>query len=69
MQISYSEHAKKRMNQRGITSLEIEQVLSQPAYIKKSFEGRKEAVGIIKSREIKVKFIETENNINIITII
>ena len=69
MEIIYSEHAKKRMNQRGLTPLEIEQVLSQPTYVKKSFEGRKEAAGIVKGREIKIKFMETENHINIITII
>jgi len=69
MQIVYSEHAKKRMNQRGISPLEIEQVLSQPSYVKKSFEGRKEAVGIVKGRELKIKFIETESHIKVITII
>ena len=69
MNLIYSDHAKKRMKQRGITELEVEHVLSNPFYIKKSFEGRKEAVGEIKNRTIKIEFIEIENYINIITVI
>ena len=66
--VSY-DHAKKRMKQRGITEFEVEQVLNSPFYIKKSFEGRKEAVGNIKNRIIKIEFIEIENYIKIITVI
>ncbi|MEK6952065.1 MAG: DUF4258 domain-containing protein [Nanoarchaeota archaeon] len=69
MNLIYSYHAKKRMKQRGITELEIEHVLNCPSYIKKSFENTKEAVGEIKNRIIKVKFIEIENYIKIITVI
>jgi len=69
MKIDYSDHAKKRMKQRGITELEIEYILEHPDYIKKSFEGRKEASGRIKNRLIKVEFIEIENYIRIITVI
>jgi len=57
------------MKQRGITELEVEHVLRHPIYIKKSFEGKKEAVGEIKNRTIKIKFIEIENYIKIITVI
>ncbi|MDP3917001.1 MAG: DUF4258 domain-containing protein [Nanoarchaeota archaeon] len=69
MRIVYSDHAKKRMGQRGITELEVEYVLKYPQYIKKSFEGRKEALGIIKNRTIKVEFVDIENYIRIITAI
>ena len=69
MKIDYSDHAKKRMKRRGITELEIEYILEHPDYIKKSFEGRKEASGRIKNRLIKVEFIEIENYIRIITVI
>ena len=69
MMIVYSDHSEKRLRQRGITKQEIEYVLKYPSYIKKSFEGRKEAVGEIKNRTIKVEFIETENYIKIITVI
>ncbi|MFH1774209.1 MAG: DUF4258 domain-containing protein [Methanobacteriota archaeon] len=68
MEIVYSNHAKKRMKQRGITELEVEHVLNHPVYVKKSFEGRKEAVGEVKNRTIKIKFIETESYIKIITV-
>ena len=68
MKIVYSDHAKKRMKQRGITELEVEHVLNYPFYIKKSFEGTKEAVGKVENRIIKIKFIEMENYIKIITV-
>ena len=41
MKIDYSDHAKKRMKQRGVTELEIEHILEHPDYIKKTFEGRR----------------------------
>jgi len=69
MKIDYSDHAKKRMKQRGVTELEIEHILEHPDYIKKTFEGRKEALGRIKNRPIKIEFIEIENYIRIITVI
>jgi len=69
MEIIYSEHAKKRLKQMGITELEVEHVLERPIYVKRSFEERKEAVGEIKNRTIKIIFIETENYIRIITVI
>ena len=69
MKIVYSDHAKKRMRQRGITELEIEHVLKHPKYVKKSFEGRKEVFGEIRNRNLKIEFIEIENYIRIITVI
>ena len=57
------------MKQRGITEIEIEHVLKHPAYIKKSFEGRKEILGEVRNREIKIEFIETESYLRIITVI
>ena len=68
MNLIYSDHAKKRMKQRGITELEIEHVLKYPEYVKKSFEGRKEAVGKVKDKVIKIAFFEEENYIKIISI-
>lgn len=69
MKIVYSDHALKRMKQRGITKLEIDYVLEHPTYIKKTFEGRKEAVGMVQNRLIKIVFFETESYLKIITII
>ena len=68
MEVIYSDHAEKRIKQRGIAKWEVEHILEFPFYIKKSFEGRKEAVGEIKNRTIKIEFIEIENYIKIITI-
>ena len=68
MEIRYSDHAEKRMRQRGITGLEVEQVLRYPKYIKKSFEGRKIAEGEVNNRRIKISFVEKENFIKIITV-
>ncbi|HLC73922.1 MAG TPA: DUF4258 domain-containing protein [Candidatus Nanoarchaeia archaeon] len=68
MTIIYSDHAIKRMKQRGVTELEVEYVLEHPIYIKKSFEGRKVAAGEIKNKLIMVAFIEIEKDIKIVTI-
>ena len=68
MKIIYSYHAEERMRQRGINELEAGEILKHPFYIKKSFEGTKEAVGKIENRVIKIKFIEMENYIKIITV-
>ena len=69
MKIFYSDHAIKRMKQRGITKLQVEYVLEHPMYVIKSFEDRKEAVGIIEGRNMKIVFTDIENYIKIITII
>ncbi|MBI2507728.1 DUF4258 domain-containing protein [Candidatus Woesearchaeota archaeon] len=68
MNIVYSDHAEKRVRQRGIAKWEVEHILEFPFYVKKSFGGRKEAVGEIKGRTIKVEFFEEENYIKIITV-
>ncbi len=69
MRVVYSDHALKRMKQRGITELHVEHVLNYPTYVRKSFEGRKEAVGQVEYRFIKIVFVEIENYLKIITII
>ena len=68
MKIVYSDHAEKRLRQRGITTLEIDHVLKYPIYVKKSYEGRKEAVGEVRNRTVKIAFEERENYINIISV-
>lgn len=69
MSIIYSYHAKERMKQRGVTELEVEHILKHPFYIRKSSEDIKEAVGEVKNRMLKIKFIEIESYIKIITVI
>ncbi|MBI2449406.1 DUF4258 domain-containing protein [Candidatus Pacearchaeota archaeon] len=69
MEVVYSDHAKKRMKQRGIEEWEVEHILKFPSYIKKSFSNRKVAVGELKNRAIKVVFIEIENYKKIISVV
>ncbi len=69
MKIIYSDHALKRMKQRGIEEWEIEHLLKYPSYIRKTFDGRKEAIGEIRNRFVKVIFITEEKYIKIITVI
>lgn len=68
MEIIYTDHAKKRMKERGLEEWEIEYVLQHPSYIKKSFEDRKIAVGEVKNRHIKVVFIEEESYKKVISV-
>lgn len=68
MKIVYSNHALKRMKQRGFTSLEIEFILKHPDYVKKVDEKR-EVVGHLKGRMIKIVFTLKDTYLNIITII
>lgn len=69
MNVVYSDHAKKRMQQRGIDKWEVEHILKSPSYVKKSFEGRKIAVGELRNRTIEIVYIDLENYKKIITII
>lgn len=68
MKIIYSDHAKKRMKERGIENWEVEYILKHPSYTKKSFDERKIAVGRIKDRELKIIFTGEENYIKVISI-
>ncbi len=64
----YSDHARRRMKQRSITELQVEYILQHPTYVKKSFEGRKEAVGMVERRIIKIVYFEKEKYLKLITI-
>lgn len=68
MEIIYSDHAKKRMKQRGIEDWEIEHALKFPSYIKNYSNKKREAIAEIKNRKIKIIFIKLENYIKIITV-
>jgi uncharacterized DUF497 family protein len=69
VKISYSDHAKKRMKQRGIEEWEIENIMEHPSYIIKWFEGRKIAVGKSRNRIIKIVFIDIDKYKKIITLV
>lgn len=68
MKIIYSDHAKKRMKERGIEDWEIEHIIKHPSYIKKSFEERRIAVGEIKNRKLKIIYSEEESYIKVVSI-
>ena len=68
MKFVYSDHAERRMKQRGITPLEIEFVLKHPDYVKKT-RGILEAVGHIQNRQVKILYEEIENYMRIISIL
>lgn len=69
MDIVYSDHAKKRMKQRGMEEWEIEHLLKHPVYTKRTYEGKIEAIGGIRNRKVKIVFIREENYIKIVTVI
>ncbi|MAE13663.1 hypothetical protein CMO92_03785 [Candidatus Woesearchaeota archaeon] len=69
MNLIISDHALKRMRQRSITKQDIKHVLRHPLKILSSFQGRKQAVGQINRRSIKVVYIQTESYIKIITVV
>ncbi len=67
--VFFTNHAKIRMKQRGITSLEVFDILKFPRLIKKSFSRRQEYMGFVNNRKIKVVLIKKEKYIKIITVI
>lgn len=70
MRLSYSTHAKKRMKQRGITSLEVQHILRYPQYTKKSFGERIEVTSTIRNRTTKVVLIVKKPKfIKVITVV
>mgnify|MGYP001558045550 CR=1 FL=1 len=69
MNIEYSLHAMRRMRQRAIIDLEVEYVLTHPQRTGALPDERKEVVGFVNHRFIKVILIEKENHIKIITVI
>jgi len=68
MRIIYTDHARLRLNQNGLTELEIEHALTYPKQVKKSFKDRMIAIGTVKNREVKIVFVKRQNYIKIVTI-
>ena len=68
MKILFTDHAKKRIKERGIEDWEIEHLLKHPSYIKKSFDERRIAVGEIKNRKLKIVYTEEESYIKVISV-
>ncbi len=68
MQIAYTDHAKKRMRQRGITMLEVEHALTYPTSAQKGPDGKRRILGMVNNREVIVLFTDEENYIKVITV-
>ncbi len=66
MKVLFTDHAKKRMRETGIEDWEIEHLLKHPSYIKKSFDERRIAVGVIRDRKLKIIYTEEENYIKVV---
>jgi len=66
--VKFSFHAEERRKQRGITELQIIDVIQRPEYFKRMLDGRKVAVKIIQNRTITVVYREEENFIRVITV-
>lgn len=68
MEIIYSDHAIKRMKQRGIEDWEIEKIVKFPAFIKK-VNDKIESVGESRNRKVKIVYRKEQSYIKIITVI
>lgn len=68
MRIRFTDHARIRMKQRGITRIEVMLILKYPEEIRKSGDT-KIASGFFNRRKTDVVFIEKKNYINILTVI
>jgi chemotaxis signal transduction protein len=68
MKIAYTDHAKERMRQRGITMLEVEHVLTYPTRMQNLPEGKKRILGTVNNREVIVLSSDEENYIKVITV-
>ena len=68
MRVVFSDHANKRIRERGIENWEIKHLLKHPSYIKKSFDERRIAVGEIKDRKLKIIYTEEESYIKVISV-
>jgi len=68
MKIALSEHAKKRLIERGITKQNIEEAIEMPDYTIKKV-NKTEAYKKIKDKTLKVVYANENKFIKIITLI
>jgi len=68
MEIKFSDHARKRIRERGIEGWEVEETLKHPRYIKKTFDKRIIAVGELKNRKLKIVFTKEDNYLKVISV-
>lgn len=68
MEIIFTNHAKKRMIERGITNKEIKEALNFPDHMVKRADGEIEVFKLIKKKTLKVVYIEKGKFIKVITL-
>ncbi len=68
-EIIYSDHARKRMKQRGVEEWEVEHIIKYPSYVIKVAEEKRVAFGEMRNRKLKIVFIEGQNYKKVITIL
>jgi len=63
-----TDHAKKRMIERGISIKEVELALLKPDIIQSSFSKRKIFVKFVKIKRLEVVTVEKGNQIIVVTL-
>ncbi|MBI3032889.1 DUF4258 domain-containing protein [Candidatus Woesearchaeota archaeon] len=69
MKIIYSDHAIRRLKQRGISILEIEYGLENPKKVRYLDDDKKQITTVINNRELIIIFVQKEKHIKIITVL
>ncbi|MFI5341563.1 MAG: DUF4258 domain-containing protein [Candidatus Methylomirabilales bacterium] len=65
----FSRHARRRMEQRGITQTEVESILRQPDRVEPSVKGRRNAFGSVPGGVVRVTFRETTQELVVVTVV
>jgi hypothetical protein len=65
----FSRHARRRMEQRGITQAEVESILSQPDRVEPSVKGRRDDFGSVRGGVARVTFRETAQELVVVTVV
>ena len=66
--VNYDRHAKRRMEERGVTDEEVEITIREPEHSKASIKGRQNAYRFVGGRFLRVTFKEEVKNILVITV-
>jgi hypothetical protein len=66
--IKYDRHAKRRMEERGVTEEEVEITIKEPEHLKANIKGRQNAYRFIGERFLRVTFKEEVKHFLVITV-
>jgi Domain of unknown function (DUF4258) len=67
--IRFSRHARRRMEQRGVTPGEVESILRQPDRVEPSLKGRRNAFGPVPGGAARVTIRETTQELVVVTVV